>query len=76
MNVADRKFLLYRELEAVSRKQWLVQNLLGSGDASAFYGIPGCGKSVLVEDMALHVAAGQELARARGQARRCPFRRA
>lgn len=60
MNVADRKFLLYRELEAVSRKQWLVQNLLGSGDASAFYGIPGCGKSVLVEDMALHVAAGRE----------------
>ncbi|MFZ0623625.1 MAG: AAA family ATPase [Pseudolabrys sp.] len=47
------KFLLYRELEAESRKEWLVSGLLGSGDASAFYGVPGCGKSVLVEDMAL-----------------------
>ncbi len=54
------KFRLYRELETESRKEWLVQNLLGAGDASAFYGVPGCGKSVLVEDLALHVAAGQE----------------
>lgn len=54
------KFILYRELEAESRKEWLVKNLLGAGDASAFYGVPGCGKSVLVEDMALHVAAGRE----------------
>jgi RecA-family ATPase len=54
------KFLLYRELEAESRKEWLVQGLLGAGDASAVYGVPGCGKSVLVEDLALHVAAGRE----------------
>jgi RecA-family ATPase len=54
------KFLLYRELETASRKEWLVHNLLGAGDASAFYGVPGCGKSVLVEDLALHVAAGRE----------------
>ena len=54
------KFVLYRELEATSRKEWLVQNLLGAGDASAVYGVPGCGKSVLVEDMGLHIAAGRE----------------
>ena len=35
------KFLLYRELEAESRKEWLVQGLLGSGEASAVYGVPG-----------------------------------
>ncbi len=35
-----------------------MKNLLGAGDASAVYGVPGCGKSVLVEDIALHVAAG------------------
>ncbi|MGA8969472.1 MAG: AAA family ATPase [Pseudolabrys sp.] len=52
--------MLYRELEAESRKEWLVSGLLGSGDASAFYGVPGCGKSMLVEDMALHIAAGRE----------------
>src|SRR5580704_11057074 len=54
------KFILYRELDAESRKIWLVKNLLGASDASAFYGVPGCGKSVLVEDMALHIAAGRE----------------
>lgn len=46
------KFLLYRELEAESRKEWLVQGFLGSGEASAVYGVPGRGKSVLVEDLA------------------------
>jgi RecA-family ATPase len=54
------KFLLYRELEAVSRKEWLIGGLLGAGDGSAWYGIPGCGKSVLVQDMGLHLAAGRE----------------
>jgi RecA-family ATPase len=54
------KFLLYRELEATSRKEWLVQGWLGSGDASAWYGIPGCGKSAIAQDMALHVAGGQD----------------
>jgi AAA domain len=47
-------YVLYRNLAAECTKEWLVQGLLGSGDASAFYGIPGCGKSVLVEDLALH----------------------
>jgi AAA domain-containing protein len=50
----------YRELQATSTKEWLVHGLLGAGDASAFYGVPGCGKSVLIEDMALHIAAGRE----------------
>lgn len=54
------KFLLYREMDATSRKDWLVHGLLGAGDASAFYGIPGRGKSVLIEDLALHIAAGRE----------------
>src|SRR5262245_62497916 len=54
------KFLLYRDLEAESRKEWLVGKLFGASDASAVYGVPGCGKSVLVEDMALHIAAGRD----------------
>jgi len=52
-------YSLYRDLAAESAKEWLVHGFLGSGDASAFYGIPGCGKSVLIEDMALHIAAGR-----------------
>jgi hypothetical protein len=56
----DRKrfFVLFRDLEDASTKQWLVHNFLGDGEASAMYGKPGDGKSVLAEDLALHVAAG------------------
>jgi AAA domain len=44
--------------EETSCKQWLVDRYLGAGEASAMYGKPGDGKSVLAEDMGLHVAAG------------------
>src|SRR5262249_57960225 len=57
---ADRRgFRLFHELEAESRKQWLVHNLLGHGEASVMYGKPGDGKSVLAEDLGLHIAAGR-----------------
>jgi hypothetical protein len=36
-------FKLFAELNAESRKEWLVRGLLGAGDASAVYGVPGCG---------------------------------
>src|ERR1019366_6109144 len=55
---AQKQFRLYCELEATSTKEWLVKNLLGKGEASAFYGAPGSGKSALVEDMGLHIAGG------------------
>ena len=54
------KFLLYREMDATSRKDWLVQGLLGAGDGSAWYGIPGCGKSAIGQDLAMHIAGGRE----------------
>jgi hypothetical protein len=58
--IADRKrtFLLFCDLATADTKEWLVKGLLGHGEASAFYGKPGDGKSVLVEDLCLHVAAG------------------
>ena len=46
-------------MATASTKSWLVHNLLGDGDASVMYGKPGDGKSVLAEDLALHVAAGR-----------------
>lgn len=57
-NPRIRQFKLYSELEAISTKKWLVKDLLGEGEASALYGMPGCGKSALAEDMGLHIAAG------------------
>ena len=55
------RFVLYREvaLRARCSKDWLVEGLLGAGEASAFFGAPGDGKSVLVEDLGLHVAVGR-----------------
>jgi hypothetical protein len=53
-----QQFTLYRDLAVTSTKEWLVKNLLGCAKASAFYGAPGSGKSALVEDMGLHIAAG------------------
>jgi AAA domain len=52
------RFILFGELGASSTKEWLVHNLLGHGEASTIYGKPGDGKSVLAEDLGLHVAAG------------------
>jgi RecA-family ATPase len=57
----DRKrsgFVLYRDLENASKKEWLVQDMLGVCEQSAIYGVPGSGKSALTEDLGLHVAAG------------------
>lgn len=51
-------FVMYGDLEVASSKSWLVHNMLGAGEMSAFYGPPGCGKGVIIEDMALHIAAG------------------
>jgi AAA domain len=52
------QFVLYADLAATASKSWLVHNMLGAGEMSAFYGPPGCGKGVIIEDMALHIAAG------------------
>lgn len=53
-----RPFVLYDDLDANSAsKSWLVDKMLGAGEMSAVYGPPGCGKGVIIEDLALHVAA-------------------
>jgi RecA-family ATPase len=54
---ARRPFTLYDELTTDSNKNWLIHNLLGAGEASCMYGKPGDGKSVLAQDLGLHVAA-------------------
>ena len=48
---------LYRDFASSSVKRWIVPGLLGAGEFSAFFGEPGSGKSVLLGDLALHVAA-------------------
>jgi hypothetical protein len=52
----QRGFLLFSDFALTAEKQWLVRGLLGQGESSTTYGIPGSGKSVLIEDLCLHVA--------------------
>jgi hypothetical protein len=52
-------FSLFESLGAEAKKTWLVDQLLGAGEASSFYGEPGAAKSVGAEDLGLHVAAGR-----------------
>ena len=55
----ELSFTLYRDIEAQSRKLWLVHDYLGARELSCIFGPPGSGKSVLAGDLAAHVAAGR-----------------
>jgi hypothetical protein len=55
---AGPPFTDFCDMGAVSKKRWLVHHLLAVGETSVFYGEPGSGKSVLAEDLGLHVAGG------------------
>ena len=59
---AQRKYdlTLFKDIDPAPRKEWMVKDLLGSGELSIVYGAPGSGKSVVVADMAAHVAAGRD----------------
>ena len=48
----------YSEISDEHHKRWIVDDLLGAGEFSGFYGTPGCGKSVVIGDMGAHIAAG------------------
>ena len=52
------EFTLFDDIDEAPRKHWLMRDVLGAGELSIVYGAPGSGKSVVVADMAAHVAAG------------------
>jgi hypothetical protein len=52
-------FIDFADMDTASRKGWVVHHLFGLGEASIWYGEPGSGKSVLVGDLGVHVAAGR-----------------
>jgi hypothetical protein len=60
--LANRKFeyRLFKDIEANPHKTWLVEDLLGAGEFSIWFGPKGSGKSVLLGDAACHIAAGEE----------------
>jgi hypothetical protein len=52
-------FTLYRDIETEPRKLWLVDDFLGAGELSCWFGPPGSCKSVLAGDLCAHVAASR-----------------
>ena len=47
------------DIEVPRAPDYLIQGLLPAGELSVLYGRPGCGKSFLALDAALHIAAGR-----------------
>lgn len=50
----------YNELSDVPPKFWIMKFVLARGETSNWFGPPGVGKSVLMTDLAFHVAAGMD----------------
>jgi hypothetical protein len=42
------------------RKNWLIKGVIAEGEESSWYGAPGATKSMLLTDIAVHLASGQE----------------
>lgn len=54
------RVIRYADIDPAPRKVFLVEKMLGAGEASCAYGAPGSAKSALCTDLAAHVAAGRE----------------
>ncbi|MBZ9921479.1 bifunctional DNA primase/polymerase [Mesorhizobium sp. BR1-1-7] len=50
----------FDEIEEGAPKETLIKGLLGVGEYTTISGLPGTGKSVIVTDLACHVAAGMD----------------
>jgi AAA domain len=53
------RLTLFGEIADEHNKEWLIDDFLGVGEMSCWYGFPGAAKSTLVGDAAAHVAAGK-----------------
>jgi hypothetical protein len=50
----------FDEVDKTTTKEEIVQGVLGAGEFSLFVAKPGMGKSVLVGDIGMHIAAGRD----------------
>jgi hypothetical protein len=51
---------MFEDIELAPRKLELVERMFGLEDFSVVFGAPGSGKSVLGEDLGLHIAANRQ----------------
>jgi len=53
-------FTLFGDIKTDINKEWLCAGLIGAGELSALYGVPGSGKSVLGGSLAVFIARGTD----------------
>jgi hypothetical protein len=51
----------FSELTQPAPKPWLIKNVIAKGETSSWIAPPGKGKSTLLTDIAVHLAAGRDL---------------
>jgi AAA domain len=54
------KFEMTDDIGDFQEKEWLVEDWLGVREMSQWIGDPGCGKSTIIGDVAVHIAAGRD----------------
>src|ERR1035441_45140 len=54
------KLTYFNACAAVLLKRWIVKNVIAHGETSSWFGPPGKGKSGLLTDLGIHVAAGKD----------------
>jgi RecA-family ATPase len=53
-------FVGFDDLQIEVQKPWLIKNVIAKGETSSWIGAPGKGKSALLTDVAIHVAAKRD----------------
>jgi hypothetical protein len=54
------KITFFDELTSATPKPWLIKNVIARGEMSSWIAQPGKGKSALLADIAIHLAAGKD----------------
>src|SRR5260370_32721221 len=54
------KLTFFDQLTDAAPKPWLIKNVMARGETSSWIAQPGKGKSALLTDIAIHVAAGKD----------------
>ncbi len=57
---AEIKLTFFDQLTDAAPKPWLIKNVIARGETSSWIAHPGKGKSALLTDIAIHVAAGKD----------------
>jgi AAA domain len=58
--VAPLRLDFFEDCKKEQRKDWLIKGVLAEGEDSTWFGLPGKTKSMLLTDIAVHIASGRD----------------